>query len=214
MHQLYGDPISGNCFKVALILHLTDRPFELIEVPVVKGAAKTDAYRALNPDGRVPLLRFPDGRLMGESNAMLCSLARGTAYRPTDPVLEDRMFELLFFEQYSHEPNIATVRFWKAFAGVPEGKADVLADKENAGRHALSVLDRGLQGREFLVGDALTVADIALFAYTHVAEQGGFALGDYPAIQAWLARVEAHPGFMPMPRLFADAPVATSMLAA
>ena len=214
MFRLYGDPISGNCYKVALILHLTGRPFELVTTSVLDGETRSDAFRSLNPDGRVPLLRFPDGRCLGESNAILWSLARGTAYKPDDPATEDELLAWLFFEQYGHEPNIATVRFLRAYKGVAEGMAETVAASEAAGRHALGVMNAALTQRDFLVGGRFTIADIALVAYTQVAHEGGFALGEFPAVAAWVDRVLDQRGVEPLERLFAQAPSATTSLAA
>ncbi|MBK1698794.1 glutathione S-transferase family protein [Rhodovibrio salinarum] len=206
MYRLFADPTSGNCYKVALILHLTGQEAQIVRTSVIEGHTQDPRFRALNPDGRVPFLQFPDGRAMGESNALLLSLARGTAYRPADPVEEDALLAWLFFEQYSFEPNIATARVWRHFTGVPEGHAEVLAAKMANGAHALKVLDQALETRAFLAGQHFTVADIALYAYAHLAGEGGFDLNDYPAVRAWLARVSDQPGFLDMPALFANAP--------
>lgn len=206
MYRLYADPISGNCYKAALMLHLTGRPFEVVETSVLNGHTRTPAFLAMNSNGRIPLLEDSDGGFLSESNAILLSLARGMDYRPDEPAEEARMFEWLFFEQYNHEPNIATARFWTAFRGVPENRRDILAEKREAGHGALAVMENALARAPFLVADRFTVADIALYAYTHVAEDGGFDLKSYPAVRAWLDRVAREPGVKPMRDLFADAP--------
>jgi glutathione S-transferase len=205
-YRLFADPTSGNCYKVALILHLTGRDVHVVRTSVVEGHTQDSRFRALNPDGRVPFLQFPDGRGMGESNALLLSLARGTDYRPQDPADEDEVLKWLFFEQYSFEPNIAVARVWRHFTGVPEGQEEALAVKMANGAHALKVLDRALETRQFLAGRRFTVADMALYAYAHLAGDGGFDLNDVPAVLVWMERVAGQPGFLEMPALFQDAP--------
>ncbi len=205
-YRLFADPTSGNCYKVALILHLTGRDLQVVRTSVVEGHTQDPRFRALNPDGRVPFLQFPDGRGMGESNALLLSLARGTPYRPDDPDDEDEMLEWLFFEQYSFEPNIAVARVWRHFTGVPEGQEEGLRAKMANGAHALKVLDQALETRQFLAGRRFTVADMALYAYAHLAGDGGFDLNDVPAVLAWMERVSGQPGFLEMPALFESAP--------
>ena len=206
MYRLFADPTSGNCYKVALILHLTGRDVQVVRTSVVEGHTQDSRFRALNPDGRVPFLQFPDGWGMGESNALLLSLARGTAYRPDDPNDEDEMLKWLFFEQYSFEPNIAVVRVWRQVTGVPAGHEEALAAKMAGGAHALKVLDQALETRQFLAGRRFTVADIALYAYAHLAGEAGFQLNDVPAVLAWMERVSGQPGFLEMPALFDNAP--------
>jgi glutathione S-transferase len=205
-YRLFADPTSGNCYKVALILHLTGRDVQVVCTSIVAGHTQDPRFRALNPDGRVPLLQFPDGRAMGESNALLLSLARGTPYRSADPADEDEMLKWLFFEQYSFEPNIAVARVWRQFTGVPEGQEEALNVKMANGPHALKVLDQALETRQFLAGRRFTVADMALYAYAHLAGDGGFDLNDYPAVLVWMERVAGQPGFLEMPALFANAP--------
>jgi len=199
MHTLYGNSTSGNCWKPAMMLHARGLPFRWIEIDILKGESRTAKFLALNPNGRVPVLQLPDGRLLAESNAMLLHLGEGSPWIPSDAYLRAKMYEWLFFEQYSHEPYIATVRFWVKEAGKAEEKAQEIAERRIRGYAALGVMEKALSTAPFLVGAQATLADVALYAYTHVAPQGGFSLDDYPAIRRWLDRVAALPGFVPMP---------------
>ena len=152
----------------------------------------------LNPALRVPTLVLDDGQPLAESGAILWYFGEGTRFVPTDRFERAQMLQWMFFEQYDHEPAIAVVRFWLAYSGRPEAFADRLEERTAAGYRALDALESGLDGRRFLVGDAPTLADIALYAYTHVADEGGFSLAAYPAIREWLDRVEALPGHVPI----------------
>jgi glutathione S-transferase len=193
MLRLYDYWESGNAYKVRLMLAKLGMPFERVHLDILKGETRTPEFRAKNPNHRVPLLEWPDGRRLAESNAILLYLAEGTRYLPSDPWARALVHQWLFFEQYSHEPYIAVVRFWH-FAGQLDAHRTELPEKMERGYHALDVLERQLAGREYLVGDAYSIADIALYAYTHVADEGGFDLGRYPATRAWLERVRASPG--------------------
>lgn len=199
MYTLYGNSISGNCWKPAFMLKQRGWPFRWVEVDILKGASRTAEFLAMNPNGRVPLLQWPDGRLLAESNAMLLHLGEGTDWLPADSYARARVYEWLFFEQYSHEPCIATVRFWVAFAGLAEARRERIAELMPKGYAALDVMERQLEKTPFLVGAQPTLADVALYAYTHVAHEGGFTLQRHPAVQAWLTRFAALPGFVPMP---------------
>ena len=199
MHTLYGNSTSGNCWKPAVMLHARGLPFRWIEVDILKGESRTPEFLERNPNGRVPLLVLPDGRVLAESNAMLLHLGEGTAWIPTDPYLRAKTYEWLFFEQYSHEPYVATVRFWVKHAGKAQEKAQEIVERTARGHAALGVMERALSTTPFLVGEQPTLADLALYAYTHVAPEGGFSLEPYPAIRRWLERVATVPGFVPMP---------------
>ena len=201
MHTLYGNYTSGNCWKPAMMLHARGLPFRWIEVDILKGESRTPDFLKLNPNGRVPLLVFPDGRMMAESNAMLLHLGEGSSWIPADPYLRAKMYEWLFFEQYSHEPYIATVRFWVKEAGKAKEKAQEIVERTARGHAALGVMEKALSATPFLVGAQPTLADVALYAYTHVAPEGGFSLEPYPAIRQWLGRVTEVRGFVPMPFL-------------
>ena len=198
MHTLYGNATSGNCWKPAMMLHACGLPFRWIEVDILKGESRTPEFLERNPNGRVPLLVFPDGRMLAESNAMLLHLGEGSTWIPTDPYLRAKMYEWLFFEQYSHEPYVATVRFW-VHSGKAQEKAQEIVERTARGHAALGVMEKALSASPFLVGKQPTLADVALYAYTHVAPEGGFSLEGYPAIRAWLGRVPEVPGFVPMP---------------
>jgi len=198
MHILHGNSISGNCWKPAMMLHARGLPFRWVEVDILRGESRTPGFLTLNPNGRVPLLQLPDGRLLAESNAMLLHLGEGSPWIPSDPYLRAKMYEWLFFEQYSHEPYVATVRFWVRYAGKAQEKAQEIVERTVRGHAALGVMEKALAEAPFLVGERPTLADIALYAYTHVAPEGGFSLDAYPAIRRWLDRVRAEPGHVPI----------------
>lgn len=198
MLTLYGMTGSGNCHKPALLMHQLGIPFQWHELDILHGASRTPEFLAKNPNGRVPLLELDDGRCLAESNAMLCYLADGSPLFPDQRWQRAQILQWLFFEQYSHEPYIATVRFWVHYLGKAEEWAQKIRETMPRGYAALGVMETQLAKTPFLAGDAYTIADIALWAYTHVAPQGGYSLADYPQIRAWLARVEAQPGFVPM----------------
>ena len=184
---LYDSAVSGNCYKTRLLLAKLGVPYERRELSVVDRSDRPGILGALNPALRVPTIVLDDGRALAESNAIISYFAEGTEYLPDDRFERAKVLQWLFFEQYDHEPTIAVVRFWVAFAQNPPPAAEIDA-RRAAGYRALEALERGLSGRPFLVADRFTVADIALYAYTHVAHEGGFELGGYPAIGAWLER--------------------------
>ena len=190
---LYDSAVSGNCYKVRLLLAKLGVPYERRELSVVDRSDRPGLLGALNPALRVPTIVLDDGRALAESNAIISYFAEGTEYLPDDRFERAKVLQWLFFEQYDHEPTIAVVRFWVAFAQNPPPAAEIEA-RRAAGYRALEALERGLSGRPFLVADRFTVADIALYAYTHVAHEGGFDLSGLPAIGAWLHRVAALPG--------------------
>jgi glutathione S-transferase len=197
MLKVYGDRISGNCYKLKLLLTQLGRSFEWVDIDIVKGETRTPQFLAMNPNGRVPVLELEPGTWLAESNAILCYLADGTPYWPTAGLERARVLQWLFFEQYSHEPYIATSRFWIRYLG-GDAYAKPLAEKRPGGEAALALMERELAGRDWFAAGRYTIADIALYAYTHVAPEGGFDLEPYPAIRAWLRRVEAQPGYVPM----------------
>jgi glutathione S-transferase len=195
---LYDSPVSGNCYKVRLLLAHLGIPYERRDVSVVDRSNRDELLGGLNPAQRVPTIVLDDGRSLGESGAILWYFGEGTRFVPEDPYGRARVLQWMFFEQYDHEPAIAVVRFWQAYSGRPEAFADRLEERMQAGHRALAALERHLPGRSYLVGDSLTLADLALYAYTHVAPEGGFDLEPYPAIRAWLDRVAAEPGHVPI----------------
>jgi glutathione S-transferase len=191
---LYDSPVSGNCYKVRLLLAHLGVAYERREVDVVDRTGRDELLGALNPALRVPTLVLDDGRALGESNAILWYFGDETRFVPTDRYERAQVLQWQFFEQYEHEPSLAVVRFWLAYSGQPEAFADRVESRRAAGYRALAAMERHLAGRSWLVGDALTLADISLYAYTHVAPEGGFELEPYPAIRTWLDRVAAEPG--------------------
>lgn len=197
MYKLYGMSGSGNCWKPAVLMKQTGQAFEWIEVNLLKGESRTPQFLAKNANGKVPLLETPQG-MLAESNAMLYFLAEGTPYLPADAWGRAQVLQWMFFEQYSHEPYIATVRWWVKFMGKQDEWKDKIAEAMKKGHAALGVMEAQLKKTPFMAGSAYTIADIALYAYTHVAGDGGYDLAAYPAIQAWLKRCEATPKFFPM----------------
>jgi glutathione S-transferase len=194
---LYDSDVSGNCYKVRLLLAHLGLEYERRAVNVVDRSNRVELLGDLNPALRVPTLVLDDGRALAESNAILCYFAEGTPYLPNDGYERAQVLQWLFFEQYSHEPNIAVVRFWIAYSSARPAGAEVEA-KRRAGYAALDAMERHLSDRTFHVGERFTIADISLYAYTHVAAEGGFELAEYPAIRAWLDRVAAQPGHTPI----------------
>jgi glutathione S-transferase len=196
---LYNSQVSGNCYKVRLLLAHLGVEYERQELSVVDRSNRPELLSGLNPALRVPTLILDDGRSLGESGAIIWFFGEGTRFVPDDPYERAQVLQWMFFEQYDHEPAIAVVRFWLAYSGRPrEDFADRLDERLAAGHRALDALERHLDGRSWLVGDGMTLADIALYAYTHVAREGGFELDRYPAIGAWLERVANEPGHVPI----------------
>ncbi len=191
---LYENTDSGNCYKVRLLLHHLGIDYERRSMSVTDRSDRPEAIGGLNPALRVPTLILDDGRPLAESGAILWYFGEGTPFVPDDAYERAKVLQWMFFEQYDHEPAIAVVRFWVALSGRPEEFADRLDERRAAGYRALDAMEGELDDRAFLVGESLTLADIALYAYTHVAHEGGFDLGPYPAIGAWLDRVAATPG--------------------
>lgn len=189
MLTVYGDIRSGNCLKVKWLLDWLGRDYRWVETDVASGVTRTPEFLALNPAGQTPAAVLDDGRPLAQSNALLMHFAEGTELIPRDAYARARMFEWLFWEQYSHEPCIAVVRFQRTIAGKRADEIDPrLMEK---GRAALARMEAALDGRDWLVGATPTLADLALVAYTRVAPEGGFALDPYPAVVAWIGRVEA-----------------------
>ena len=198
MFRVYGMLSSGNCYKVYLALKQLGRPFEWVHTDIMQGASRTPEFLARNPNGRVPTLEVEPGKYLPESNAILYYLADGTPLLPTDRYERAQVMQWLFFEQYSHEPYIAVARFIVVFLGNPTERQADLPKCMQRGYQALGVMEQHLATRDFFVANRYTIADIALYAYTHVADTGGFDLGNYPAVRAWLARVKARPGHVTM----------------
>lgn len=196
--KIYGDYRSGNCYKLKLVTSILQIAHDWVSVDILAGEAASAEFALLNTNRKIPLLQLADGRTLAESNAILNFLARGSILEPEDDFGRAKVQQWQFFEQYSHEPYIAVARFIALYLGLPENRRDEYESKQQGGHKALAVMDQQLQQTPFLVGDELTTADISLYAYTHVAHEGGFELTPYPAIQGWLSRVQAMPGYVAM----------------
>jgi len=202
---LYGFSPSGNCQKVRLLLEQLGREYQWIEVDSANGATRTPEFLAKNPNGKVPMLETDDGRILVESNAMLFWLAEGSAFLPDDSWQRAQALSWMFFEQYSHEPYIAVARFICGWTELDSPRRADLPKLRERGHQALAVMERHLLTAPWFTGSEYGIADIALFAYTDVAADGGFELAPYPAIRDWMARVRNTPGFVPMPMLAPEA---------
>jgi glutathione S-transferase len=196
--KIYGDIQSGNCYKIKLLCSLLDIEHEWIHVDILSGETLTQAFLTKNPAGKIPLLELPDGRLLSESNAILNYLAHGSSLMPTDAFLTAKVQQWQFFEQYSHEPFIAVARFIAKYLGLPDDRRAEYESKQKGGNRALGIMESKLQCSSYLVGESLTTADISLYGYSHVAEEGGFDLVHYPAIKAWIKRISQHPKYSGM----------------
>lgn len=201
MITAYGMSTSGNCYKVRLLLEQLGREYRWVEIDSAHGETRTPAFLAKNPNGRVPIVEREDGSVLPESNAILCWLAEGTPYLPLDPWQRAQALAWMFFEQYSHEPYVAVARFIRGWTASDSPRRAELPRLHERGHQALAVMERHLLSKPWFTGPRYGIADIALFAYTHCAGDGGFDLAPYPAIRDWLARVAATPGFVPMPKI-------------
>ncbi len=196
--RLYDFLPSGNGYKVRLILHQTETPFTWVNVDILDGATRAPAFLAKNPNGRIPLLELDDGRLLAESNAILYYLAQGTPLLPRDPYLAAQIMQWMFFEQYSHERFVAVARFICEFSAPGDPRHEELSGLRENGHAALRVMETHLSENRFFVGDTYSIADIALYAYTHVADEGGFDLSPYDNIRKWLSRVSRQDRHIPI----------------
>lgn len=206
---VYGLSVSGNCHKVRLLLEQLQRPYRWVEVDSPNGATRTPEYLAKNPNGKVPMIERADGRVLVESNAILCWLADDNqdskeSFLPADPWQRAQALSWLFFEQYSHEPYVAVARFIRGWTPLDSPRRADLPRLIERGEQALAVMEKHLQSADWFTGSAYGIADIALYAYTHCATDGGFDLGKFPRITDWLSRVCATPGFVPMPGVSDD----------
>jgi glutathione S-transferase len=198
MLRLYDFLESGNGYKVRLLLTQLGIPFERIERNILTGETHTPEFLQKNPNGRIPVLETEDGAFLPESNAILFYLAEGTPFLSGDRLERARTLQWMCFEQYSHEPNIATSRFWLHHLEIDDFRRRMLEQKQELGYAALAVMEEHLAERTHFVGERYSIADIALYAYTHVADEGGFDLGPYPAVRAWLERVRGQPRHIPI----------------
>lgn len=197
-YRVYGMTASGNCYKVKLLLEQLGLPYHWQETDTLKKETQTPQFLALNPNGEVPILEIAPGRYLPESNAILYYLAEGTPFWPTDRYTRAQVLQWMFFEQYSHEPYVAVARFICKFLPSAHARRAELPRLHERGYRALGVMEQYLGKRDYFAGDCYSIADIALFAYTHVADEGGFDLSRYPAINGWMERIKAQPGFIVM----------------
>ena len=198
MYKLYSMRRSGNSYKVRLALAQLDIAHELVEIDILQGETRTPEFLKMNPSGHVPVLEVTPGNYIAESNAILWYFGEGTRFLPEDAYERAQVLQWMFFEQYEHEPALAVARFWLSYSGKPDEFADRLPGRQAAGRRVLAAMDGHLEGRSYLVGDSFTIADISLYAYTHVAPEAGVELEPYGAVRAWLARVAAQPRHVPI----------------
>lgn len=194
--HLYDFLPSGNGYKIRLLLTQLGIPFERVEVNITKGQTREPEFLTKNPNGKIPVLEVEPGKFLAESNAIMLYLSEGTEFLPYDRYARAQVLQWLFYEQYSHEPFIATPRFWISILGKAEEYKDAIKQKHEGGYAALSLMEKHLKSHTFFVAERYTIADICLFAYTHVANEGGFDLSRFPAIQAWIERVKAQPGYI------------------
>jgi glutathione S-transferase len=198
MYRIYGDQRSGNCYKVKLMMALRGFAYEWIPVDILKGETRSPEFLAKNPNGKIPVLELEDGSFLWESNAILNYLGEGSSFLPSEPRLRTHVLQWQFFEQYSHEPYVAVARFIQFYLDMPEERRTEHAKMLKEGYKALDVMEQQLARTPYLAGDQYSIADIALYAYTHVAHEGGFDLTRYPAIQKWIQRVASHPAHVGM----------------
>ena len=196
--KIYADIQSGNCYKVKLLTSLLDIEHDWITIDILAKETLTTSFLKKNPNGKIPLLELDDGRFISESNAILNYLAAGSSFLPSDRFENAKIQQWQFFEQYSHEPFIAVARFIALYLGLPDDRKADYESKHEGGYKALNVMEKQLQLTPYLIGNTLTTADISLYGYTHVAHEGGFDLSEYPAIQAWLKRIQANPKYVAM----------------
>ncbi|MBM9546422.1 glutathione S-transferase family protein [Leptospira sp. 201903074] len=196
--KIYGDKQSGNSYKLILVTSFLEIPYEWQDIDTKKGETRTDSFLQMNPNGKIPILVLDDGRILSESNAILNFLAEGSDLIPNDSFERAKVFQWQFFEQYSHEPFIAVARYIRHYLGIPDERRGEYESKQMGGHKALKVMETQLEKTPYLVGDNLTTADISLFAYTHVAEEGGFDLSSYPKILEWIKRIQSLENFKPM----------------
>lgn len=196
--KIYGDMQSGNCYKIKLLCSLVSIEHQWIHLDILAGQTKEPEFLAKNPNAKIPLLELDDGRYLSESNAILNYLAAATPLLPEDRFELAKVQQWQFFEQYSHEPYIAVARFIAKYLGLPQERRAEYESKQTGGHKALAVMEQQLEQTPYLVGDRITTADISLFGYTHVADEGGFDLRQYPAVEAWIKRIKQLPEYVAM----------------
>lgn len=201
MIKVYGDKKSGNCYKVQLICELLSLEYQWVDIDILAKETQTQQFLALNPNAKIPLLQLSNDQTLSESNAIINYLAASSKLLPTDAFALAKVQQWQFFEQYSHEPYIAVARFINKYLNLPEARVQEFKDKQVGGHKALAVMEQQLSKSNYLAGHTLSTADISLYAYTHVADEGGFELTDYPYIQAWMKRIENTSGYFIMGNL-------------
>lgn len=200
MIQLYGDMLSGNCYKIKLLMEFLSIEHQWIHVEILSGESHTEEFLQMNPNAKIPLLKINESEYLSESNAILNYLAEGSSFLPDSGIARAKVLQWQFFEQYSHEPYIAVARYINKYLGLPEDRLQEYNSKQKGGHKALSIIEQQLLHSPFLIGGTVTIADLSLFAYTHVAEEGGFDLNLYPNIQQWILNIQALPGYILMDR--------------
>jgi glutathione S-transferase len=198
MYKVYGDIQSGNCYKIKLLMSLLGIEHEWIHVDILKKETKTDAFLTLNPNAKIPVLQINGDTTLWESNAILNYLADGTEFLPDERMQRARVLQWQFFEQYSHEPYVAVARFIAKYLGLPDERKQEYLSKQAGGHKALRLMEAQLEKTPYLIGERYTIADISLYAYTHVAGEGGFDLSIYPSISRWLQAIARHPRHVTM----------------
>mgnify|MGYP001469852814 CR=1 FL=1 len=196
--KIYGDKRSGNCYKLELLTSILELQHEWIDVDILKGETRSAWFLEKSPNGKIPILELDDGRVLSESNAIMHYLAANSSLIPTSQFSFASLLQWQFFEQYSHEPYIAVARYINIYLGMPEERRAEFESKQAGGYRALAVMEAQLKNTPFLLGDMLSIADISLFAYTHVAHEGGFDLSAYPAIRNWISLIQSQKGFVNM----------------
>jgi glutathione S-transferase len=196
--KIYGDIQSGNCYKIKLLTSILEIDHEWIEVDILANETQSDKFLKKNPNGKIPLLELDDGRCISESNAILNYLAEGSDLSSEDAYQKAKILQWQFFEQYSHEPYIAVARFISKYLGLPEDRKEEYQSKQAGGHKALKVMEDQLSTTDYLVSDKMSISDISLYGYTHVANEGGFDLSEYPAIQKWINRIQSHQNYVGM----------------
>ena len=200
MYKVYGDMLSGNCYKVKLIMQFLNISHEWVHVDILADETHTTEFQHMNPNARIPVVKLASDQYLWESNAILNYVAEGTQFLPQEKYERAKVLQWQFFEQYSHEPYIATARYINKYLGLPKEREAEYHGKQVGGHKALTVMDNHLADHQFFVGTHATIADISLYAYTHVADEGGFDLSKYTHIQRWFSDIEAIPGYLKMAR--------------
>lgn len=200
MYKVYGDMLSGNCYKIKLLMQFLGIEHQWVHVDILARETHTNEFKQMNPNGRIPVIELQDGKHLWESNAILNYLAEGTEFLPQEKYQRSQVLQWQFFEQYSHEPYIATARYINKYLGLPKEREAEYYSKQAGGHSALSIMDNYLATNKFFLGDNATIADISLYAYTHVADEGGFDLSEYGNVQRWFKDFEGIPGYIKMAR--------------